>query len=843
MPNLLNFPSKKTYKTEIESTVRKFISCHSGGHPDEFKDDIQQWQDLRKNATTDAVHVDCIQSILLYHAQLVSILAKLPSDIQLEISFATVFHPRKPPVTLQNIVFERASLLFNLASLYSQLGSQADRSNAEGIKRAVSYYQVGCPVTHLLPEYLIIEKLSAGTLSYLNNATLPKIVYPADDEEIPLDLSTTFIQGLESLMLAQAQECSWQLAKINQYKNSLIAKIAARVSSLYALSHRLFHDASPAVRQILPSDWLPHIEAKHHHFLAVAEFRKSLDDIEYSRYGYEIARLGNARNEAKKAQDTGRRGRITVSVQEDTQVYTSISRLMVIFDNSVKSLLDTVQKSLSRAERDNDLIYHHDVPPSASLPPIQETSLATATIPPGLLDPKSVLGSMNPLFGSLIGWGALEAIKIYNERKQVLVKEQILDVAQDLQDQADEELRVINLPAALEALERPIGLPPSLLHKAEEVRLGKGPERIAVSIDNVQRLAERDQVILDEAMDILDNEASEDEAARKGVSMNRVPSHQANVDLIEKERRYRSILAEAAASDESIRQKWDEWEESIIQLTWDEADLEASVPSSTATPTSNAASQSVQTRNHARSLRTKLEELEAFHHERAELVQQVRALEASDDIQPRILRVASGFERLTELRAEMFEDILDEELAKYDVSLREMRTYQQRQGAVIADIKVINEQFLQSRRDDPLVKDREHALQSLDLAYFTYRGIVRNLEEGFKVGSQVWHCYPELSEYLQFYNDFANILSQFKEVCKAWSSQRRQELLTLQVHKPLQKLSLDDDVRRQPGPRSQHSSEQPSDSRFASLLSQGLPSLDAKEWGFEDIVLPPGPKR
>lgn len=76
-----------------------------------------------------------------------------------------------------------------------------------------------------------------------------------------------------------------------------------------------------------------------------------------------------------------------------------------------------------------------------------------------------------------------------------------------------------------------------------------------------------------------------------------------------------------------------------------------------------------------------------------------------------------------------------------------------------------------------MVKDREHALQSLDLAYFTYRGIVRNLEEGFKVGSQVWHCYPELSEYLQFYNDFANILSQFKEVCKAWSSQRRQELL------------------------------------------------------------------
>ena len=71
-------------------------------------------------------------------------------------------------------------------------------------------------------------------------------------------------------------------------------------------------------------------------------------------------------------------------------------------------------------------------------------------------------------------------------------------------------------------------------------------------------------------MDILHSEASEDEAARKGISINRVPSHQANVDLIEKELRYRTILAEAAASDESVRQKWDEWEESITQLTWNE---------------------------------------------------------------------------------------------------------------------------------------------------------------------------------------------------------------------------------------------------------------------------------
>jgi programmed cell death 6-interacting protein len=39
-------------------------------------------------------------------------------------------------------------------------------------------------------------------------------------------------------------------------------------------------------------------------------------------------------------------------------------------------------------------------------------------------------------------------------------------------------------------LERPVGLPPSLLKKAEEVRMEDGVVRIETSIENVQTLAE-----------------------------------------------------------------------------------------------------------------------------------------------------------------------------------------------------------------------------------------------------------------------------------------------------------------------------------------------------------------
>ena len=64
-------------------------------------------------------------------------------------------------------------------------------------------------------------------------------------------------------------------------------------------------------------------------------------------------------------------------------------------------------------------------------------------------------------------------------------------------------LRLLNLPASLEALERPVGLPPSLLKKGEEVRMEKGPIRIGTSIEDVQKLARYNTRLLDEVRSLL----------------------------------------------------------------------------------------------------------------------------------------------------------------------------------------------------------------------------------------------------------------------------------------------------------------------------------------------------
>jgi programmed cell death 6-interacting protein len=136
-------------------------------------------------------------------------------QIDLEIAYAPVFQASAVPITLKNLVFERCGVLFNLASLYSQLAASEDRSTTEGIKRATANYQVFYTIAAVSAVHSRRYQYAAGVLSFLKTSGLPKLLYSPEDEDIPRDISDAFATALELLMLAQAQECSWQLAKLS----------------------------------------------------------------------------------------------------------------------------------------------------------------------------------------------------------------------------------------------------------------------------------------------------------------------------------------------------------------------------------------------------------------------------------------------------------------------------------------------------------------------------------------------------------------------------------------------------------------------------------------------------
>ncbi|KAH7884708.1 BRO1-like domain-containing protein [Phlebopus sp. FC_14] len=787
MPNHLKVPFKKTYAAPIRAKVRDYILNRTEDHPDAYKRDINLWETLRTACTTDTLRSDAINAFLSYHAQLVFVLTKLPSDIGLEISYAHAFASSASiPVALQSLTFERTAILFNLAALYSQLAASEDRSTQDGLKRATAYYQSG-----------------AGTFAYIISSALPKLNIPPDAEESPLDLTEPVIKCLEWLMLAQAQECAWQRAVADHYKNGLIAKLAASVAVLYTSSLDSIRSASSEISSQLPSSWIDHLEIKQRHFRAAAQYRKSIDELETNRYGDEIRRLIDAEAEAKKGYNLAKRGAVAAPVVQD-----------------IKSLLDVLQKDITRAERDNDLIYHQDVPASSAIAPIQEVSMVRSIIPSGLMDPKSVVGGETILFGDMLGWGAREAVNIYNDSRQILVGERITDAAQELDDEADRILRSLNLPSSLEALERPIGLPPSLVKKAEEVRLEQGPQVIETYLDDIELLARRTLAVLDEAMDVLDSEASEDEAARKEMPFTRPPSHEANKELVMKQERYRNILMEAVKSDEIVRHKWAEWENAIVELTRDEGQLEAMVPSSTVSVGGKSSSAASQTQIHARILRGLLESLDDIGHNRKELVTRAQRRSEVDDIRPRIVTAAANFERWVEVTPAMFANVSDEELAKYDRFIQGLAEGQKKQQELLEAIKSANNDFLASRKEDTSVKEREIALQYLDQAHAKYREILRNLDEGRK-----------------FYNDMAGILARFKEACRLWSNARSQEAQSL--YRSFSSMTIQDDVPV--GPQGSAKPPTPTEPPQSHKKTANLPSLTSEEWESEELPPPPTP--
>jgi programmed cell death 6-interacting protein len=217
-------------------------------------------------------------------------------------------------VVRNNLKYELMNILYNLAALYSQLAIGSPRGTTEGLKTAANYFSQ-----------------AAGVLSHMQKDVLPELRM----SDPPEDMDANTLESLTQLLLAESQECFWQKAVMDGYKDASIAKLAARVSDLYNLAGE-----AAMKSEAVSSAWIHHMSAKHHHFAAAAQYRAACDCLEKRRYGEEIARLKDA----------------VACVQEGLKETRGgyLSGLVIADLNNLKGKLE---EDLKRAERDNDVIY------------------------------------------------------------------------------------------------------------------------------------------------------------------------------------------------------------------------------------------------------------------------------------------------------------------------------------------------------------------------------------------------------------------------------------------------------------------------------------------------------
>lgn len=245
-----------------------------------------------------------------------------------------------------------------------------------------------------------------------------------------VDMSPYALQTLINLMLAQAQECVWQKAAMDQLRDGTIARLSLKISEFYDAACELATNSS--IQNVYPKVWITHMQIKALHFNAAAQFRKSCECISQDKYGEEVSRLQVATDYVRRAFDV---------IRCSGYGKTGGSSAVV---NDLKSLQQILSSNLARAEKDNDVIYLALVPLFSSLPPILKTQMVKAVAPPEISDPVALMLNNEradllphpiiglPLFQKLVPFAVHQAASVYVDRKERLIKEDIISKLEEL---------------------------------------------------------------------------------------------------------------------------------------------------------------------------------------------------------------------------------------------------------------------------------------------------------------------------------------------------------------------------------------------------------------------------
>ncbi|KAJ3329813.1 Rhophilin, Rho GTPase binding protein [Blyttiomyces sp. JEL0837] len=702
-PPLLSVDLKSCEPIDFGPPLKLYIAKAYAESPAEtYADDFHSLHVLRQDIMSLEVQEACLSQLIKYLTQLPFLMARFPMDednVRILFTWKDAYglgRDRKTVSTF-NALFEKACVMFNVGSMLSQLAKAQNQETVEGLKRSCSMFQN-----------------AAGCFDTVKSTYDPRTA-------ASVDLQCPTLDALINAMLAQAQEMFYEKALLDKMKDGTIAKLAAATAAFYDEAYKNIQTAG-----ILPTDWSAICQAKSYLFNAVAQYRRSKDELNAGLYGQQIGRLKAAQHFLKKATDV--RG-IPAHISE-----------------KIKLLGGSVKEDLARAEKDNDVIYLQTVPKIEELSDIAPAVMVKAKFAPELW----MQGTPRVLFPQLVPFTIIQASSVYSDRKDGLVRAEIgrLEEADGF---CQSTLVSLNLPGSLEAVENPAGIPQAVLTKAREIKDAGGAAFLDQAWARMVEARTRVGQHLDFATGALDEEEREDLQMRAQFrqSWTRMTSRDLTAGLRESLDDYRKKLNEARQSDELIRTKI----ESIyvsLQLFTNLNELAKAIP------TSNV---DMSTKNGVVvPLRDALVKLNQLITQRAALISDIRTLSRADEINSRLMESVS--------RKETFdvEAISTEELKKYDPVIDRAKLSIKSQDTLLANINALNNKFVGWTNNSSALKERERFITNLDKAYHIFKEVSENVREGQK-----------------FYAEFESVVGKLEQKCKDFAMTRsidKQEVLS-----------------------------------------------------------------
>ncbi|CAO3620443.1 unnamed protein product [Mucor hiemalis] len=723
---LLSIPLKVPDKLVWSPALLHYIKNSYAEDASKYEQDCHLIDALREHSLNQSTHATyALDDLSIYFNQLTFLSSRFPPHINLDIGWFPIFQPQEIPDVISNINYEKACVLYRIAGLYSEFGCSQNWISTDGIRKACQFFQN-----------------AAGCLDYIKRELLPELrADPPRDFEI--------LDSLIALMMAQAHECIWQKAVMEHMKHGIVARLAIRVSDFYGT----FLSNATA---LIPHNWIAYGEIKCNYFQATAQYQKANESISNGRYGEEIARLNVAKTKNEFAIQHLNGSRTPLLINQ-------------AFIDQIHSLQQSIERDLVRAEKDNDVVYLETIPEPSQLAPILRSDMVKPTLPNFVLScdywlvltehPNNELFIKRPLFESLVPFAVHQAISVYADKKDYIVKMEIVAKHHELKVESQKLLHDLCLPYALDIVD---SLPKRLVDYAEEVQHEGGIQSLHDMMQKIQVLSKKTTNLIEEGFNALEEENEQDAVLSRqyGKLWTRPSSGSLTHNLLSMGTQYNDTVQAAQKADRIVQAKVTNWGKAIAMLSRPTDEIQTHLP--TLRQDEEYYSFIIET---LAKLRVQLDLLNQEIVERERLEIETTDMAGKDDITAALIARANELTKgspIFKLEPEQFSNIFDERLAEYNTFEDRMKVHASKQDDILHVVRDLYGQFSFVVANKAVLNKREKAITNLESAFTKFKEIRTNLVEGIK-----------------FYSHYTDTLTQFKDDCVDFAMARRLEATEL----------------------------------------------------------------
>jgi hypothetical protein len=547
---MLSLPTKQGEKVDLYKSLMKSIQSTSGEQIatqlepvlkrlQQCRDNLLQIAGYRNDSTAlDKLADECKEYISMWNNISQSFtFGKSKSSI--DVKFIWYDSNTREKKVSTNASTEKLAMLYNLAVIYSQIGTNLSGLPDDHYKEAANNF---------LKAAWILEKIKAEASGLKS-------------PDFGVDLSEHNLHMCSYIMKAQAQYCTYHKVKSTRPdKYGLLAKLAMQASAYYGNAYS-YATTPPLCKVLDQKKFTAILQFSETSFIAQAYYWDALEKQQIC------------------AKTTERMGKAVASIRKANQYLEGMKKyeksLAPSILNPYKELYKQLEEKKAHFENQNSKIYHENVPAEASeidcMPfgqpisieeelnkPYEGQAILQRMVPPAVRDLEE---EYKKEVGGVIGKAFDVAKKNDTEQAQVLAK--------------------FGLPAALHAVSGE-ALPEDLWQRIKQCKERGGYNGLMQVLNGVSGIAENNNNGINKLITQLKQEDEEDQSMRQRYrsAWSRLPSSALNQTMVGQINYYKEKLDQGRAADQKVKELVQSKKPLLDLLELDRDGLTAKIPKS-----------------------------------------------------------------------------------------------------------------------------------------------------------------------------------------------------------------------------------------------------------------------